>query len=116
MIGACTGAGAIAIAGWLGEVALQREAMGFGDVTLMAVIGAVAADECSTPDMTGREPPAGGLRVGAGDGRHGDPEMIGEVAMRRQAGAGAKRTLLHLFVDGVRDRAVDRPFPAVQIR
>jgi leader peptidase (prepilin peptidase)/N-methyltransferase len=40
MIGACAGAGAIAIAGWLGEVALKREAMGFGDVTLMAVIGA----------------------------------------------------------------------------
>jgi len=40
MIGACAGAGAIAIAGWLGEVALRKEAMGFGDVTLMAVIGA----------------------------------------------------------------------------
>jgi len=40
MIGACAGAGAIAIAGWLGEVALKKEAMGFGDVTLMAVIGA----------------------------------------------------------------------------
>lgn len=40
LIGACAGAGAIAIAGWLGEVALKREAMGFGDVTLMAVIGA----------------------------------------------------------------------------
>jgi leader peptidase (prepilin peptidase)/N-methyltransferase len=40
MIGACAGAGAIAIAAWLGEVALKREAMGFGDVTLMAVIGA----------------------------------------------------------------------------
>jgi leader peptidase (prepilin peptidase)/N-methyltransferase len=39
LIGACTGAGAIAIAGWLGEVALGREAMGFGDVTLMAVAG-----------------------------------------------------------------------------
>jgi leader peptidase (prepilin peptidase) / N-methyltransferase len=38
-IGACTGAGAIAIVGWLGEVVLHREAMGFGDVTLMAVIG-----------------------------------------------------------------------------
>jgi leader peptidase (prepilin peptidase)/N-methyltransferase len=34
------GAGAIAIAGWLGEVALKREAMGFGDVTLMAMVGA----------------------------------------------------------------------------
>jgi leader peptidase (prepilin peptidase)/N-methyltransferase len=40
VIGACAGAGVIAIAGWLGEVALKREAMGFGDVTLMAMIGA----------------------------------------------------------------------------
>jgi leader peptidase (prepilin peptidase)/N-methyltransferase len=39
LVGACAGAGAIAIAGWLGEVALKREAMGFGDVTLMAVVG-----------------------------------------------------------------------------
>jgi leader peptidase (prepilin peptidase)/N-methyltransferase len=40
LIGACTGAGAIAISGWLGELVLRKEAMGFGDVTLMAVIGA----------------------------------------------------------------------------
>ena len=40
IVGACVGAGAIAIAGWLGEVALKREAMGFGDVTLMAFAGA----------------------------------------------------------------------------
>jgi leader peptidase (prepilin peptidase)/N-methyltransferase len=40
LLGACAGAGAIAIAGWLGEVAFKKEAMGFGDVTLMAVIGA----------------------------------------------------------------------------
>lgn len=40
LIGACVGAGAISIAGWLGEVALRKEAMGFGDVTLMAVVGA----------------------------------------------------------------------------
>ncbi len=39
LVGACAGAGAIAIVGWLGEVMLKREAMGFGDVTLMAVIG-----------------------------------------------------------------------------
>lgn len=39
LIGACVGAGAIAIAGWLGEVALKKEAMGFGDVTLMAMVG-----------------------------------------------------------------------------
>ncbi|MDO8502100.1 MAG: prepilin peptidase [Gemmatimonadaceae bacterium] len=39
VIGACAGAGAIAIAGWLGEVALKKEAMGFGDVTLMAMVG-----------------------------------------------------------------------------
>jgi leader peptidase (prepilin peptidase)/N-methyltransferase len=40
LIGACAGAGAIAISGWLGELALKKEAMGFGDVTLMAVVGA----------------------------------------------------------------------------
>ena len=40
IIGACAGAGVIAIAGWLGEAALKKEAMGFGDVTLMAVVGA----------------------------------------------------------------------------
>jgi len=40
LIGACVGAGAISIIGWLGEVVLRREAMGFGDVTLMAVVGA----------------------------------------------------------------------------
>lgn len=39
-VGMCVGAGAISIVGWLGEVALKRPAMGFGDVTLMAVVGA----------------------------------------------------------------------------
>ncbi len=40
LLGACAAAGAIAIVGWLGEAALRKEAMGFGDVTLMAVVGA----------------------------------------------------------------------------
>ncbi|MEP6508290.1 MAG: prepilin peptidase [Gemmatimonadales bacterium] len=40
IMGACVGAGAIAIAGWIGEITLKKEAMGFGDVTLMTVIGA----------------------------------------------------------------------------
>ncbi|MGQ0764828.1 MAG: prepilin peptidase [Gemmatimonadota bacterium] len=40
IVGACVGAGAVSIVGWLGEVALRKEAMGFGDVTLMAVVGA----------------------------------------------------------------------------
>lgn len=39
-VGACAAAGFVAIVGWLGEVALGKEAMGFGDVTLMAVVGA----------------------------------------------------------------------------
>ncbi len=45
VIGMCVGAGAIAIVGWLGEVALKRPAMGFGDVTLMAVVGAAVGPE-----------------------------------------------------------------------
>jgi len=40
ILGMCVGAGAISIAGWLGEVWSKRPAMGFGDVTLMAVAGA----------------------------------------------------------------------------
>ena len=40
LIGACAGAGLIAIVGWLGEAALGREAMGMGDMTLMAFVGA----------------------------------------------------------------------------
>ena len=40
LIGACAGAGLIAIIGWLGEAALRREAMGMGDMTLMAFVGA----------------------------------------------------------------------------
>lgn len=40
LVGACTGAGLIAIVGWLGEVVTRREAMGLGDVTLMAFVGA----------------------------------------------------------------------------
>lgn len=45
LIGACAGAGAIAIAGWIGEVTLKKEAMGFGDVTLMAVVGAAVGPD-----------------------------------------------------------------------
>jgi leader peptidase (prepilin peptidase)/N-methyltransferase len=40
ILGACVGAGAIAIIGWVGEMVLKKEAMGFGDVTLMAMAGA----------------------------------------------------------------------------
>lgn len=40
LVGACAGAGMIAIVGWLGEVMTKRAAMGFGDVTLMAFVGA----------------------------------------------------------------------------
>ncbi len=47
IIGLCAGAGAIAVVGWLGEVFLRKPAMGFGDVTLMAVLGAVLGPERS---------------------------------------------------------------------
>jgi leader peptidase (prepilin peptidase)/N-methyltransferase len=40
LVGACAGAGAIAIVGWLGERVFKKEAMGFGDVTMMAGVGA----------------------------------------------------------------------------
>jgi len=47
LIGACAGAGAITIIGWLAEVIMTREAMGFGDTTLMAVVGAALGAERS---------------------------------------------------------------------
>ncbi len=47
LVGACVGAGLIAIVGWLGEVAMGREAMGEGDATLMAMIGAMVGAERS---------------------------------------------------------------------
>jgi leader peptidase (prepilin peptidase) / N-methyltransferase len=47
LIGACVGAGALVIVGWLGEVALKKEAMGFGDYTLMAMVGAALGPERS---------------------------------------------------------------------
>ncbi len=40
VVGMCVGAGAIRVIGWLGEVVLKKEAMGFGDETLMAFVGA----------------------------------------------------------------------------
>ena len=44
-LGACAGAGLVAIIGWLGELAFKREAMGFGDVTMMAAVGASLGPE-----------------------------------------------------------------------
>ena len=44
-VGACAGAGAVAIIGWLGELAFKKEAMGFGDVTMMAAVGAALGPE-----------------------------------------------------------------------
>jgi leader peptidase (prepilin peptidase)/N-methyltransferase len=41
VVGAFTGAGLIAVVAWLGEIAFRKEAMGQGDITLMAMIGAM---------------------------------------------------------------------------
>lgn len=58
-IGACAGAGAITIIGWLAEIAMKREAMGFGDTTLMAVVGAAIGSERALLTIVG------GAAVGA---------------------------------------------------
>ncbi|HYW29904.1 MAG TPA: prepilin peptidase [Gemmatimonas sp.] len=59
ILGACVGAGAITIIGWLAEVAMKREAMGFGDTTLMAVVGAALGPERALLTIVG------GAAVGA---------------------------------------------------
>ena len=40
LFGACTGAGATYIVGWLGSILFKKEAMGGGDMTFMAMAGA----------------------------------------------------------------------------
>lgn len=45
VVGACTGAGAMVIIDWLAEVVLRKRAMGFGDITLMAAVGAYLGPE-----------------------------------------------------------------------
>lgn len=52
-LGACAGAGAITIVGWIAEVIMKREAMGFGDTTLMAVVGAALGAEKSLLTIVG---------------------------------------------------------------
>lgn len=58
-IGACAGAGAITIIGWIAEILMKREAMGFGDTTLMAVVGAAIGAERALLTIVG------GAAVGA---------------------------------------------------
>ena len=45
LLGACVGAGLLSIIGWLGELVFKKEAMGFGDVTMMAAVGAALGPE-----------------------------------------------------------------------
>ena len=49
-------------------------------------------------------------------GKKSAAKVIGEIAMRRQAGTGAQRAVLHVLVEGVGDRAIDRPVPPLQLR
>jgi leader peptidase (prepilin peptidase)/N-methyltransferase len=77
-IGACVGAGAIRIIGWLGEVALKKEAMGFGDETLMAVVGAALGAERALLTIV----------VGAALGAVGFGLVVGPIAWVRARRAG----------------------------
>ncbi len=94
LIGACVGAGAIPIIGWLGEVALKKEAMGFGDVTLMAVVGAAVGP--SRALLT--------VFVGATIGAVVFPLVvipIARVRSRRSEGEGGRQSTLPLVPFGV---------------
>jgi leader peptidase (prepilin peptidase) / N-methyltransferase len=79
-IGACVGAGAIRIIGWLGEVALKKEAMGFGDETLMAVVGAALGAERAL--LT--------ILIGAFLGAVGFGLIVGPIAWVRAKRAGTE--------------------------
>ena len=81
-----------------------------------ALLGLVAADERAAADVAGGQPAARRLGVGAGDRGHRDAEVVGQVAMRRQPGAGAQRALLHVLVDGVGNGPIDRAAAALQVR
>lgn len=83
------------------DAQIERSAVG----GILGLIG--AADEGAAADVSRDEAAACGFLIGARHRRHRHAEMVGQVAMRRQPGAGAQRALLHVLVNGVRDGAVD---------
>mgnify|MGYP006139719261 CR=1 FL=1 len=62
--------------GWLGEVALKKEAMGFGDVTLMALIGAALV-------VAARQRHHDEVVPGDADHGHGPVLALGGVVLER---------------------------------
>jgi prepilin signal peptidase PulO-like enzyme (type II secretory pathway)/MoxR-like ATPase len=93
-IGACVGAGAISIIGWLGELAFKKEAMGFGDVTMMAAVGAaLGAERALLTVVTGAFLGRGRVarRDPAGDVRAAPPGRRGRRGRRRRRGRGRLR-------------------------
>src|SRR3954471_3258540 len=64
-----------------------------------------AADECAASDMARGQSPARRLGVSARNRGHGDAEVVGQVAVRRQLRTGSERPILHTLVDGVSNGA-----------
>ena len=84
-----------------------------------AVVGFLrlsSADERPAADVTRRQSATRRLGVGARHRGDGDAQVIGQVAMRRQARTRPKRALLHVRIDGVRDGPIDGPFSPFQVR
>jgi leader peptidase (prepilin peptidase)/N-methyltransferase len=86
VIGACAGAGMIAIIGWIGEIAMGKEAMGLGDVTLMAFVGAALGPQRAITTVF----------LGAVLGMVGWVGIIGPLTWMRRAPARGAQTELAL--------------------
>lgn len=96
LVGACVGAGLIAIIGWLGEVALKKEAMGMGDMTLMAFAGAALGPARSL----------GTVFLGATIGAVIFLAVVYPVALMRR---GRVQTQTELALDGAASASVQMP-------
>jgi leader peptidase (prepilin peptidase) / N-methyltransferase len=93
IVGACAGAGLIAIVGWLGEAALGREAMGMGDMTLMAFVGAALGPARALATVF----------VGATIGAVAFLAIVYPIAMLRR-GRGRTTSQTELALDSEQDR------------
>ena len=80
------------------------------------VVRLLTADERAATDVAIDQAASRRFGVGTGDRRHRDPEVVGQITMRRQFRPCAQRAVLHVLIDGVGNRPIYGPFSRLEIR